>query len=390
MTCRDRNGFIVRIRSSAGSSVGIGFVVGERQVVTCAHVVNSALGRDQHAGETPRPDDRLEIDFPLLGDAEGSPTRNCRVSKWIPPPSKGVSGGDVAGLVLVGEGLPRDAGPAELIEADRIPGVEVSVFGYGDDSRDRQGAWSALRVRGVVGGGNIQLDTETESVFQPRPGYSGSPVVARLDDGDVVAGMLAVSRDWTDDLRDAYAMPVSRIAAAWPEVLGTLLAGPPAPGGATAAGVAGQPLAPPASVMEPGSSTAAMPSPGAQPITQQPTTPQPGLPQPALAEVIAGNWMIDVQSPQGGLLQMMLALTMPRSGQPQFQGTFLGTPMPMEVSGYWWVMGNQVRLNGVQTVAGAMPTQYPYDVIVTFASWSYTQLIGVSSNGERVVWQRRN
>ncbi len=34
--------------------------------------------------------------------------------------------------------------------------------------------------------------------------------------------------------------------------------------------------------------------------------------------------------------------------------------------------------------------QYPYDVMVTFASWSYTQLIGVSSNGERVVWQRQN
>lgn len=42
-----REGFIVRVLR-AGSLVpaGVGFVVGERHILTCAHVVNAVLGRD--------------------------------------------------------------------------------------------------------------------------------------------------------------------------------------------------------------------------------------------------------------------------------------------------------------------------------------------------------
>ena len=49
---------------------------------------------------------RVQVDFPVLGDPEGAPLRSCRVAVWVPPPVLGVTGGDVAGLVLVGEGLP--------------------------------------------------------------------------------------------------------------------------------------------------------------------------------------------------------------------------------------------------------------------------------------------
>lgn len=376
----------------------MGFVVGGQQVVTCAHVVNTALGRPDHAQERPGPEARLKIGFPLLGDAAGGTTYDCRVEVWVPPPpSAGTSGGDMAGLVVVGQGLPDGAGPARLIPADRASGAEVGVFGYsGHDQsvQSLQGAWVTLRLRGIVGHGDIQLDTETESAFKARPGYSGSPVVARMEDEDVVAGMLSATAnpELPGDFRDAHAIPAERIAAAWPEVLGMLdlLAALPASSGSGAAGMTGQPLAPAPSGPQPVSSPAAVADPGAQRLAQQPTAPRPELPQPSLPEVIAGNWLIDVQSPQGGSMEMMVALMIPPSGQPEFQGTFVGTPMPMQVRGYWLVMGSQLRLTGVQTVAGALPMQYPYDVMLTFASWSYTQLIGVSSNGERVIWQRQN
>ena len=141
---------------------------------------------------------------------------------WAPPPPSGVSGGDVAGLVLVGEGLPGRAGPAQLTDPATVRDVTAGVFGYpGDPPRQVNGAWSELRLRGAVGGGVIQLDTGSESAICAQPGYSGSPVIVTGDVGDAVLGMLAVtSRE--SEARDAYAIPVPELARAWPDVVGRL------------------------------------------------------------------------------------------------------------------------------------------------------------------------
>ena len=144
------------------------------------------------------------------------------------PPVAGVIGGDIAGLVLLGEGLPAGAGPAVLADLAGLSDATASVFGYPAEPRGRaQGDWSALRVRGAVGGGVIQLDSDSNSAIRAQPGYSGSPVVVATDDGEVVAGMLAVAGTSATS-RDAYAVPVSQLADAWPDVLGRMLA-PPCP-----------------------------------------------------------------------------------------------------------------------------------------------------------------
>jgi hypothetical protein len=102
-----REGFVVRLlRAGLVVPAGVGFVVGDRYILTCAHVVNTALGRLQRDQEAPGAEVRVQVDFPLLGDPEGAPLRSCRVAVWAPPPASGVAGGDVAGLVLVGEDLP--------------------------------------------------------------------------------------------------------------------------------------------------------------------------------------------------------------------------------------------------------------------------------------------
>ena len=113
----NREGFTIRVqRSGSAAPAGVGFVVDETHIVTCAHVVNTALGRDQRAQERPGPLVRVQVDFPMLGGAGGAPSRSCAVQAWAPPPLCGVSGGDVAGLVVVGEGLPGRAGPARLTD----------------------------------------------------------------------------------------------------------------------------------------------------------------------------------------------------------------------------------------------------------------------------------
>ena len=213
----NREGFTIRVlRSGSAASAGVGFVVGERHIVTCAHVVNTALAREQRSQEKPSSGERVQVEFPMLGDEDGAPLRSCRVMAWAPPPSSGLSGGDVAGLVLLGEHLPEGAGPARLANPATFRDVAVDVFGYpGDPPRPKTGAWVAHRLRGVVGGGVIQLDTDSGSAIRAQPGYSGSPVVVSSDASDAVVGMLAVaSRD--ESSRDAYAIPVSRLIEAWP------------------------------------------------------------------------------------------------------------------------------------------------------------------------------
>jgi Trypsin-like peptidase domain len=221
-----REGFVVRVlRAGSAVPAGVGFVVGDRQVLTCAHVVNTALGRTQRDQQAPGAQARVQVDFPLLGDPEAAPLRNCRVEVWVPPPASGVAGGDVAGLVLVGEGLPAGAGAARLAEAVDAREAKVDLFGYPGEPPGREGAWSHCALSGVVGGGMIQLDTSREAVFRAQPGYSGSPAVVADGMGDAVVGMLAVaSRD--DEGRDAYAIPVARLGDSWPEVLGGVPACP--------------------------------------------------------------------------------------------------------------------------------------------------------------------
>jgi hypothetical protein len=212
-----RAGFVVRIlRSGRSDPVGIGFVVGKRHIVTCAHVVNAALGREQRAQEKPEHNIRVQVDFPRLGGEE-TPSKSCRVVEWKPPPIVGVEGvvGDVAGLELNDGDLPAGAGPARLIESP-VAGAEASVFGYPHDPVPRpDGMWISYRLRGPGAGWKIQLDADPEAAFRAQPGYSGSPVVVSDDDGDAVVGMLAVTSS-DERVRDAYAISKAGLEAAWP------------------------------------------------------------------------------------------------------------------------------------------------------------------------------
>lgn len=216
-----RKGFVVGIRKNGSDlPVGVGFVVADRHVVTCAHVVNAALGRDLLSAERPREDARVQIDFPLLGEGDGPPLRNCLVAVWDPPSSDGQYGRDIAGLVFVGgDVLPPGGGPARLLDSGDIDGCAVSLFGFpGDPPRKQNGAWSSCQLRGVVGGGRLQLDTIMDSAMRVQPGYSGAPAVTTDKRGDVVVGMVATaSRDGS--IRDAYAVPVTQVIDAWPQLL---------------------------------------------------------------------------------------------------------------------------------------------------------------------------
>ena len=61
--------------------VGMGVLVGAREMVTCAHVVNTALGLDQRRQTRPDESTPVQVEFPLL---PGEPIRLARVAAWVP------------------------------------------------------------------------------------------------------------------------------------------------------------------------------------------------------------------------------------------------------------------------------------------------------------------
>src|SRR5262249_37371229 len=127
--------FLIRVRTASGQVAGLGALVGHRKILTCAHVVNAALGRDLRAQE--RPEEVLAIDCPLLSECL---TSRARVVQWLPPPREGVTGDDIAGLLL-DEDPPPGAEPVRLVSEPPRPGQVVDVFGYPREPQRENGVW---------------------------------------------------------------------------------------------------------------------------------------------------------------------------------------------------------------------------------------------------------
>ena len=211
---------LVRIVTTAGRPVGVGVLLGRKEILTCAHVVNAALGRDRRSPE--RPEGSVTVEFPLLpGDQQGPARVTARVGRWLPPPGPaavpGESGDDdLAGLVVLGGAVPRGAVPARLAAGAPGHGHAVEIFGYPSDPPRPDGAWVPATVRGQVSGGRLQLDTDPSAAHTVQAGYSGSPVIDCAT-GRVI-GILATAPRVGSGGRDSYAVSADRIRRAWPEV----------------------------------------------------------------------------------------------------------------------------------------------------------------------------
>src|SRR5579864_5089693 len=206
--------FIVRILGRDRQPAGVGMLVAGRRIITCAHVVNTALGRS--SGEQGKPDDVVAVDFPLA--APGRDPVMATVAVWLPPPQAGTAGEDIAGLELV-EGAETPAGtePGHLAVEVPRPGRELQVFGYPGDPPGPEDVFVTATVRGQVGRGRRLLDWGHDSAHRMQPGFSGSPV---FDEGiGRVVGLIAEPSPRNAPERDSYAIGADQLRLAWPEAL---------------------------------------------------------------------------------------------------------------------------------------------------------------------------
>ncbi|MGW1169340.1 trypsin-like peptidase domain-containing protein [Streptomyces sp. NPDC002550] len=127
----------------AAGPLGLGFLVDDRHVITCAHVVVAALGLTQGSG--PRESARLYVDLPLLSEPRSpAPAITARVVLW--GPSRAEGGLDVAELRL--GSVVTGTGPARLLdsETEAMRGHATRIVGFPEGRG--QGVWHEGVLRG--------------------------------------------------------------------------------------------------------------------------------------------------------------------------------------------------------------------------------------------------
>ncbi|NNN37957.1 serine protease, partial [Streptomyces sp. S3(2020)] len=178
-----------RVFGPDGAVAGAGFLIGERLVCTCAHVVREVDGG--------RPDRPVAVDFPLLAGAEAGPAVTAEIVSWRPED-------DVALLRLAVAVEGTEPLPFVADGSDGWGG-EIRSFGFPEDAPRGVNATGVLRGRQRAD--RLQLDLAAHGVPIAQ-GFSGAAVwdVRR----EAVAGML-VTRGRYGLSGTAYLIPADRL-----------------------------------------------------------------------------------------------------------------------------------------------------------------------------------
>lgn len=196
---------LVRILDADGVGRGLGLLVADREIVTCAHVVNLALGLSNEHGA--RPSVPVQLDFPFVAPAR---RHTAEIVAWRPPEVDG--SGDIAGLFLH-LAPPDGVVPCSLAVVDNPYGHRFQVFGF-TPAHDT-GVWVSGEIRGPDLVGNLQMGGDPEGGPRLTPGFSGAPVWN--EELQAVVGI--VSRATIGRTPPGgYYIPSKLLAEAWPEI----------------------------------------------------------------------------------------------------------------------------------------------------------------------------
>jgi WD40 repeat protein/3',5'-cyclic AMP phosphodiesterase CpdA/type II secretory pathway predicted ATPase ExeA len=189
-------------------AVGLAFAVSRTRLVTCAHVVNTAYGRDRRDASMP---DRSPIwlEFPFGGDRDQVARLSSTITAWLP--SQGSFDlHDVAVLAI------KDVLPAGV---DALPLASGNVTGpvqmWGPAKSGLGSAHVAGQLMGMTDKSRMQVDQELHGVFRVRPGFSGGPAWQPTT-GRVVGILQASTVD--DRATDTYVLSAELIQDAVPEL----------------------------------------------------------------------------------------------------------------------------------------------------------------------------
>lgn len=187
---------LVRIYNSYGDPAGVGFAIAPGKLLTCAHVIISALGLPSNT--TDQPNDVIHFDLPLIKTHanEVDQPGDARVVYWD-------AKGDIAMLEIIGAPHPK-LKPVKLAPSTRdIWEHKFRTFGF--PANNDQGTWALGALLGQNAYGWIQIqDINDVHGYFIQPGFSGAPVWD--DELKGVVGMV-VAADNDEKHKVAYIIP---------------------------------------------------------------------------------------------------------------------------------------------------------------------------------------
>ena len=195
---QELNAAFIRVLHPNGGALGVGFLVGDRLVLTCAHVLSPLL-IDSAISPT-IPSNEVLLDFPLLPNKP-----KCSAQIVLND-----SAADIAGLELVGE-TPSGSRPLRLITSDDLWNHNFRVFGV--TAGFMNGVWASGRIMEMEATGWLQIEDTHHTGYFVQPGFSGGPVWDEQLAG--VVGMV-VAADTTPGVRAAFAIPSASLVESWP------------------------------------------------------------------------------------------------------------------------------------------------------------------------------
>lgn len=188
-----------------GGHMGMAILVSPFYVVTCAHVVNSALGRDQM--ETSRPPSFLDVHLVFMGDTT-FPIGQGRVCEWFFDKEEK----DLSVLQLT-EPAPASAGLTIMADVPlgRLDGTIANIFARSPSDS------IGTHFRGTVRSPKsewVQIDHNPGTQSFTQPGFSGSSVW----NNDHCASIGLLSADSGPGSNSALLLPTAEIKALWPKM----------------------------------------------------------------------------------------------------------------------------------------------------------------------------
>lgn len=185
--------------STSEQIVGTGFLVAERYLLTCDHVINAAISGDVSLGQ------QISVRFPLVGQGEFYTTEV--VEHWYEGTDLGVCRKDYALLRLLSP-LPESVTPIPF--RCPIPGnANLQVFGF--PKGDAIGRNLTAANKGLVGSGWLQIQDSTQTGLGVEGGFSGAPVWC--DKINACVGMVVARDRKRPEAKVGFIIPTEQLAA---------------------------------------------------------------------------------------------------------------------------------------------------------------------------------
>lgn len=201
------NRSIIRFQKpDGGATVGTGFAIGERHVISCTHVVASVLGLESDQPLPPA----MELDAEI--NLDGRKPVRLKVIKSFPRLNHQPTRHDVEDITImevVGSDTQALSSAKLLFEQDDAAHYDQAFKAYGFNKP--VGDWHDGVCKGPMSAGWIQLQIDNHTADKLN-GLSGAPVWNKQH--QAIVGMLVAKRGD----HDAYMIPAYKLAQAWPEL----------------------------------------------------------------------------------------------------------------------------------------------------------------------------